>query len=349
MIRASVPLRRLDAPPASALPDTPLALLRWLGGPACIRVPGRDRSRARAVVTLLHGNEPSGVHALHAWLRRDRVPAVDVLLVVGAVEAALLGEGFAHRTRPGGPDLNRCFAPPREGPECAFAASVRDALAEVRPEAVLDLHHTTGHTPPYCVTANPHALLLRLVALFGDRCVHTGLRIGAMIEYTATLAPSLVVECGLAGSPEADAVAAHGLERFLEVERLDALPARGDLLWLDDPVRVRAAPGVRVLYGFEPAPDAPLTLDAEVDRHNFEPLDAGARLGWVADAAPWPIEAQDARGADVSRELFEIRDGRLATRRHGVPIMITTDPEIAKSDCLFYFARQRSPSEPRGR
>ena len=39
--------------------------LRALGGPACLFLRGQDRSRTRALVTLLHGNEPSGAIALH--------------------------------------------------------------------------------------------------------------------------------------------------------------------------------------------------------------------------------------------------------------------------------------------
>ena len=59
----------IDRPAPETIPSDPVAWLRQLGGPTAIRLSGRDRSRCRTVVTLLHGNEPSGVRALHGWLR----------------------------------------------------------------------------------------------------------------------------------------------------------------------------------------------------------------------------------------------------------------------------------------
>jgi hypothetical protein len=48
-----------------------------------------------------------------------------------------------------------------------------------------------------------------------------------------------------------------------------------------------------------------------------------------------------ARGADVSRDFFEARDGLVATCRAAMPLMMTTDPAVAKSGCLFYRVRSR--------
>ncbi len=38
--------------------------------------------------------------------------------------------------------------------------------------------------------------------------------------------------------------------------------------------------------------------------------------------------------------MFRLREGVLETCREFIPIMMTTEPEIAKSDCLFYAARE---------
>ena len=60
-------------------------------------IPGRDSSRTRVLVTLSHGNEPSGVEAVHGWLQAEQVPAVNVVVILGAVQAALLEQiGRAH-------------------------------------------------------------------------------------------------------------------------------------------------------------------------------------------------------------------------------------------------------------
>ena len=70
----------------------------------------------------------------------------------------------------------------------------------------------------------------------------------------------------------------------------------------------------------------------------------GARLGSenrmaTVIVAVNVLRAEGSDGQDVSRELFELRDGVLRTRRETIPIMITNDPGIALSDCLFYVVR----------
>ena len=74
--------------------------LTRLGGPTWIVLSGRDPLRTRAVTTLLHGNEPSGVRAIFQWLRSGTRPRVNLACFIGAVEAALAQPGFAYRHLP---------------------------------------------------------------------------------------------------------------------------------------------------------------------------------------------------------------------------------------------------------
>ena len=83
-----------------------------------------------------------------------------------------------------------------------------------------------------------------------------------------------------------------------------------------------------------------LDLSSQIDRHNFETLPPGTPLGWLRDGAPWPLEAIGQDGEDHSHALFAREGGMLTARRELVPIMMTTDVEIALSDCLFYAVRR---------
>lgn len=335
------PLVVRDAPRGAAVPPAVEAFLAALGGPTVLCLAGRDRRRTRAVATLLHGNEPSGIRALHAWLRGDEVPVVNVICFVGAVEAALAPPGFAHRMLPGRRDLNRCFRPPWEGREAEVAGEALRLLREAGSETLVDLHNNTGHNPAYGVGPRLDAASLNLTALFAERFVRNSLRLGTLIEATAEDFPSVTVECGRAGDPAADAAALAGLRRYLSAESIETrrvLPAR--MAVFDDPVRVTLRRGVRLGVGSGPAAGVDLTLAGDIDRHNFQPVLPGAQLGWLADGGPWPIEARGADGQDVSADLFELRSGRLVTRRGMIPIMMTTDPAIAASDCLFYLVQQ---------
>jgi predicted deacylase len=162
-------IRRIDGLQPREVPPTVEAFLRALGGPSWIRIAGRDRSRARVVATLLHGNEPSGVRAVHAWCREGARPAVDTVLFVASVAAALEAPGFAYRVRPGGRDLNRSFAPEAPGEEGRLAREALELLRDCRPEALVDLHNTTGHTPPYGVGPTRGPTELAIVSMFADR------------------------------------------------------------------------------------------------------------------------------------------------------------------------------------
>ena len=330
-------IRVFDAPSPSGVPPTAEALLRELGGPAWIRVAGRDRSRTRAVATLLHGNEPSGLRAVHAWLRSGAQPAVNAVFFIASPAAALVPPGFAFRTLPGKLDLNRCFLSPFEGDEGALAREVLRRLHEAAPEALVDLHNNTGHSPAYGVGPVVGPVELGLTALFGERFIHYTLHLGALVEATQAEFPSVVVECGFAGSPAADDVARVGLERYLSCEDVTAPPGGAySPTVLTNPIRVRLRPSLRLAYADGPVDGVDLTIDREVDRHNFETLRPDVPIGWVASSELWPLEARGASGADVSAELFTVRDGVLRTRCPVVPIMMTIDPGIAVSDCLFY-------------
>ena len=329
-------------PRRDAIPDTAERWLAALGGPTVLRVPGRDRRRSRGLATLLHGNEPSGLRALHAWLRSSAVPAVDFVCFVGAVEAALAPPGFAHRMVPGRRDLNRCFLPPFAGPEGELAGEALRLLREAGCDALLDLHNNTGHNPPYGVATVADAARLQLTALFGRRLIASDLRLGTLTEATSEDFPSLTIECGRAGDPAADRVAREGLARYAALEAIETrLPPPEPVEILEEPVRVCARPDVRLAFAEAPVPGADLTLAGDLDRHNFELLLPGAPVGWVARDAGWPLEARGADGSEVSRDWFALRDGLLETRRAAVPIMMTVDAAVAKSDCLFYLVRPR--------
>ncbi len=337
MSEVTDPFRRLEAPRPADIPETADAFLRALGGPALIGIPGRDRTRVRAINTLLHGNEPSGIRAIHAFLRKPEIPAVDLLLIVANTEAALAAPGFAHRALPGRADLNRCFLGPFEGREGELAASILAVLREAEPEALVDLHNNTGHNPPYGVGPDAGPACLNLVSLFADRFVHSLLRLGALVEATANEFPSVTIECGRAGDPAADEVALSGLRAFAAFEKLECdvyLDPR--LAVLTNPVRVRVRPGIELGFGTECQDGFDLTMRIDIDRHNFEPLAPGLPIGWLGPRGIWPLEAIDASGLDVSRHYFVSREQNLETRHPLTPIMMTTNRDIALGDCLFY-------------
>jgi hypothetical protein len=321
-------------------------LLQQLGGPALLRVPGRDQGRVRVASTLLHGNEPSGLRAIHRWLQAGATPRVDTLFWIGNVAAALLHPAGKHRSLPGGRDWNRIWLPPYDGPEGALAQRVLALLHKEPVEALIDLHNNTGHNPAYGVATGADAARLHLAGLFGRHFVCSHLRLGALVEATSEAFPSVTIECGRAGDPAADELAYTGLCRYLALEEIETRrPPQTAMDVLVDPVRVSLRPGLEICFDGQPRPGVDLSIDPELDRHNFSLVPAGTHIGWLGEPGTWPLSALDDTGRDRSRDWFRAHDGVLETTRPVIPIMMTTDHDVALSDCLFYIVRRLEPSD----
>lgn len=332
----------LEAPRGRKVPETPFDLLRQLGGSALLRVPGREHDRVRIVSTLLHGNEPSGLHAIHRWLQEDATPRVDTLFWIGNVAAASLPPEGTHRSLPGGRDWNRMWLPPFDSAEAALAERVLAILRGEPVEALIDLHNNSGHNPAYAVATGADPPRLSLAGLFGRHFVCSNLRLGALVEATSDAFPSVTIECGRSGDPLADEVAYQGLCRYLSLEQLEGQqPLAADMDVLVDPVRVSLLPGLEICFDGRPAPGIDLSVDPELDRHNFSLVPAGTPIGRLGERDVWPLSAIDESGRDHSRDWFRASDGVLETTRPVIPIMMTNDHDVALSDCLFYIVRRR--------
>jgi hypothetical protein len=61
-------LKVIHNPDKSVIGDSVASFLQNIAGPTALFLSGKDASRTRVVCTLLHGNEPSGVHAIYNYL-----------------------------------------------------------------------------------------------------------------------------------------------------------------------------------------------------------------------------------------------------------------------------------------
>lgn len=329
------------------LPVHDLDFLRILGGPAVLRLAGRDSSRTRVVSTLLHANEPSGLRAVLRFLRSTSIPETNVLFYIGAVGTALALPELSHRALPGRRDANRVWRPPWDTPEGQVASQVLERIRASETECLIDLHNNTGHNPAYGVAFRLGPGELRLVSLFADRVVHTPIELRSLVEATVNDFPSVTIECGRAGDPAADEVARLGLFRLLSLDRIDFEQPHRPVLILGAPVRVCLAEGFALAFADSADKSVPLTISNDIDRHNFERLEAGSPIGWLASGSDWPLRATAGSDEECSRALFETDAGVLRTRRDFIPIMMTTNREIARSDCLFYAVQPMVVQESR--
>jgi len=326
-----------DPGPEDAGSD-PEDLLRRLGGPACLLFTGRNPGRTRALVTLLHGNEPSGLIALRHWLLSGQRPAVNLLVIVASVHAALAEPAFTHRMLPRARDLNRCFRPPFHDEQGHLAEEILELLRIHRPEAIVDLHNTSGSGPSFGVVTHLDRQHDALVSLFTRRLIISRLTLGALMELSDESTPTVTIEVGGRLDEEAHALAWDGFQRYATAERV--LASDQDPEWglevLQDPIRLELQDGVTLAYGDGPRPGHDVTLGADIEHHNFGVVHQDTQLGWVRGELSSLFRAVDAQGRCAVATLLRTHRGELYPARDLKLFMITTNASIAETDCLFY-------------
>lgn len=336
MTRKLQPIHFVHNPQPETLPEAAGDFLRQLGGPALIVVDGRDNSRCRAVVTLLHGNEPSGVRAILRWLRSGERPAVKLICLIASVQTALHERLFCHRQIPGQRDMNRCFRPPFDDPPGHVARHFIELLEQYRPEAVLDIHNTSGSSPAFGVVTYESSVHAALVSQFTQRVVLTELRLGSLMELSCDQLPIVTIECGGANQPEADQTAVEGLQAYLFNDDVLTPPPGLILDLYRHAVRLELESGCRIAYANQPVSGADLTIALDVEKFNFGVIPPLTPLGWLGSRGLSVFQVLNAAGENVLPHYFFNKFDRLYAAQQLKLFMVTTNPTIAQSDCLFY-------------
>ncbi|MDM3871701.1 succinylglutamate desuccinylase/aspartoacylase family protein [Porticoccus sp. W117] len=324
-----------EAPAPNEIPENLEEFLCHLSGPTVISLPGADPSTTRVAVTLLHGNEPSGAKAIHRLLREGFQPATNTLLVLACIATALTEPLFSHRLLPGCRDMNRCFKPPFDDYQGQLAKSLIDTLAGLQPEAIVDLHNTSGDGPAFAVTSQFGVEHMSLANLFTSRLVYTDLSLGSLMEITEPGCPVVTIECGGARQAESDDVAYQGLQEYLLRPHLFKNAAAVQLDLYRHPMRLELKEGFQIDCSSQPT-DADVTLQRGVQNLNFGEVETGQQLAWLGEQGMAALQVKDGEGGNRLDEFFEQREGMLCTRQPLKLFMVTENPHIAATDCLFY-------------
>ncbi|KKD58803.1 hypothetical protein RN22_19330 [Grimontia sp. AD028] len=320
--------------------DLRRGLVAWLDtlpGASWLTLPGRDPERHRVVVTLLHGNEPSGAKALWHFAQNSPDCAVTTHFCLANVKAALYDKPFTTRHFADKPDMNRCFGKTGEDDSFGIAAEIMARIAKLKPEAVVDLHNTSGTSPSFSVSIIDDEKHQQIASLFTERMLCTSVRLGALMEQTTDESPIVTVECGGAADHAAHEVAKNGLHHFLTADNIFANHSGFwplDLLY--HPVRVQLKQGLELCYHDRKVEDADLTLPPDIDRHNFGWMAADSMIGWLGEKGLDGMTTNDGEGGHPIDALFYEHDGELRLKHASKLFMITTKHHIALSDCLFY-------------
>ncbi|WP_372770663.1 succinylglutamate desuccinylase/aspartoacylase family protein [Pseudoalteromonas sp.] len=304
--------------------------LRSLSGPTVFHFKGRKTGKTRIITTLLHGNEPSGIKALFQLFKQGFKPMFNTQIIVASVTAAKTEPEFSHRMLPGKRDLNRCFSPPYHDVQGKLAESIKDYITSLGPEFVLDIHNTSGSGPAFAVVTETSEQHLAIASYFCYRQILTDISLGSLMECDFNC-PVITIEGGGCQDEEADLTVYQGLVNLLSSENIEQ---QHSMQTLKHPRRFELKQGVNLVYGDSPNPYADITILPNIEKYNFGVTQAGTLLGYMKSDSFEQVMLDD--GSNIST-FFSIKQQRLTTKKSLNMFMITTRPDIAKNDCLFYF------------
>ena len=310
----------------------PEALLSLLGGPSEILLNGKDPTRTRVIVTLLHANEPSGITAMLKLMREGLVPATNVVFIIASVNAALTPPLFYHRMLPNTDDLNRCFSEAPSGFQGILAQSIKQRIAHYHPEFVVDVHNTSGDGPAFCVSTQDTDKHINLASHFVKRIIVTDIELGSLMEQSFGC-PIITFEAGGSDNASADNNAYTGLLSALSADNLNENVQQPEILF--HPRRLELKEGVNVEYADSPITNTPLTLRPDIEKFNFGITPQNTALGWVHPRLSDTLQLD--QHSHLLNQYFHIENKQLVTSKELRLFMVTTRADIASSDCLFYF------------
>jgi hypothetical protein len=234
-------------------------------------------------------------------------------------------------------DLNRCFRAPFDDAQGALAEEILEILRVHHPEAVIDIHNTSGSGHSFGVCTHMDREHDALVSLFTQRLIVSNLGLGALMDISEHSYPTVTVEVGGRLDEEAHELAYEGLCRYFKAP---AVLSQGRTDWglelLYDPIRLELCEHVTLTYADEPCESYDITLRTDIEHHNFGSVSADTLLGWARGSERSLFTALDASGRCAVTRLVRIVDGKLYPARPLKLFMITNNAAIAESDCLFY-------------
>lgn len=323
----------LEAPQPADVPESSFQFLQQLGRPSVIHLAGKTAQK-RAVLTLLHGNEPSGFCAMHRLLREGFKPHADTTFIIASVSAATHQPGFTHRALPGNRDINRCFRPPYKDEPGQLAKHIIDYLVDLAPESIVDIHNTSGSGPAFSVSTRLSPAHSALASHFTRWFIHTDLELGSVME-VPFCCPIVTIESGGAMDDLSLLNAYNGLVSYLNAE--DVFSGRQDMEILQHPKRLEIHSEASLAYAERPVFGANVTIRQDIEQRNFGITRPGDTLGWVDHAKLEHFRlAGQQRGEQLS-DYFSAETSELTVTRPLKFFMVTTRADIAKSDCLLYF------------
>lgn len=305
--------------------------------PSVFHIAGKDCTKAVLVSALIHGHEVCGLRAILAEVSGQREYPFDMYFFVGNVAAAKVKPVFSNRMVPGGQNFNRVWVDNPVTDLEKTAAGLFSFFKSLPLIGILDLHSFTSHSSPkhaFVSTADENTLCI--AKRLAPHVFVTDDMIGTMIEKTAGIAPSIVVECGTNGTIDADTYASKTLEIFFKLMGViqgnapDAVCKR----------EYRGLTNIKILQEVsvswaDQRTGSNLTVRKDIESLNIKELSKNELFGWGDSLDVFSILTKNGKGKP--EDFFEIKQNTIYIKKGFVPALLAAKESISKESGFYLF------------
>ncbi len=320
-----------------------------LTGPTVIDITGLNTNKCRVITTLLQGNEPSGLIALHRWLTtRDKKerPQTNLRFIICSIEAASKSPLFSERFIEGSKDINRCFG--KKGQKQGFqddqqgcyerAQLVEQAIRDVNPEMIIDLHNASSSGPAFSISKVITTETLSLASFFCQTLILSDLKLGSLMEEDFNC-PFITIECGGSLDEQAHEVAFAGVTQIANCENIGYIHQEKKVEVIYRPLRLKTKNSVNLSYAEHDEGYRGVTLKSNIEYLNFGGANQDEMIGWIDGNGIDNLQLINKKGDNVIDEFFYSRENQLVCRQNLRIFKATTNKQVALNDCLFYVVK----------
>jgi len=311
-------------------------------GPTVIDITGKNKNKCRVINTLLQGNEPSGLIAIHRWLTtRDEklLPKTNLRFIICSVEAASTKPLLTRRFLEGSKDINRCFGVKKQQGCYERAQIIEQAIREVKPEMVIDLHNASSPGPTFSVSSVITTETLSLASFFCQTLILSDLKLGTLMEQNFNC-PFITIECGDSLDEQAHEVAFAGICHIANCENIGYIHQEKKVEVIYRPLRLQVKNNANLSYAQHDEGYSGVTLKRNIEYFNFGGALQDEMIGWIDGNDIENLQLLDKKGRNVIDEYFYTRENQLVCRQNLRIFKATTNKKIALSDCLFYVVKR---------
>lgn len=323
-------------------------------GPTVIDITGLNSQKCRVITTLLQGSEPSGLIALHRWLttRDDKTqPQTNLRFIICSVEAACIKPLLSQRFTNGSKDINRCFGKQRERGSIQVhdseakhlgcyerAQLIEQAIRDVNPEMVIDLHNASSPGPTFSVSSVITTETLSLASFFCQTLILSDLQLGSLMEQDFSC-PFITIECGSSVDEQAHEIAYAGVSHIANCENIGYIHQEKSVEVIYRPLRLQVKDGVNLSYAEHDEGYSGVTLKSNIEYFNFGGANQDEMIGWIDGNGMDNLQLLNKKHCNVIDEYFYIRENQLVCRQNLRIFKATTNKQVALNDCIFYVVK----------